>query len=367
MFLLNLLLFFILFPFRHPKLYFVFTIINAILSLFIYISLKPYYVLKNGQDIHAKYPEFKRNDNLSFIRLFIGFMTLAWPRAILFLFTMWLESFVLLIGDVNNKKLKDPFYKGAMRFILFCLGCVIPTIEKRDEKCKEVYAKYLGKDYKLSYDKKFATVIGNHCSFIDAFFYGWQFACSYISKKTASKVPLIRTIAIYNKTLYLDRTNEEDRHKVADEISNRQRNILSGEFNTQLCIFPEGTITNGKYIIKFKRGAFMALLPLKPMIELIEHNPIYELSTGVLPMHFHLIYALCFLYIPVTFISLPIIEPTEYMYEHYADLGKEKWQIYMEVTRKIMSEVSGLPMSDVNFPEKLEYMSLIKGKKVKNT
>ena len=103
MFLLNLLLFFILFPFRHPKLYFVFTIINAILSLFIYISLKPYYALKNGQDIHAKYPEFKRNDNLSFIRLFIGFMTLAWPRAILFLFTMWLESFVLLIGDVNNK------------------------------------------------------------------------------------------------------------------------------------------------------------------------------------------------------------------------------------------------------------------------
>ena len=42
-------------------------------------------------------------------------------------------------------------------------------------------------------------------------------------------------------------------------------------------------------------------------------------------------------------------------------------KIMNEVTRKIMSEVSGLPMSDVNFPEKLEYMSLIKGKKVKNT
>jgi len=40
---------------------------------------------------------------------------------------------------------------------------------------------------------------------------------------------------------------------------------------------------------------------------------------------------------------------------------------YMKVTKSIMAECSGLKEADDSFPEKLEYLSLIKGKKVKNT
>jgi len=66
-------------------------------------------------------------------------------------------------------------------------------------------------------------------------------------------------------------------------------------------------------------------------------------------------------------LDLPVIEPTEYMYENYKEFGKEKWMVYMEVCKRIMAEIAGLQLSESIFPEKLEYLSLIKGKKVKNT
>ena len=39
----------------------------------------------------------------------------------------------------------------------------------------------------------------------------------------------------------------------------------------------------------------------------------------------------------------------------------------MEVTKRIMSEASGLEISEGSFDEKLNYISAIVGKKVKNT
>ena len=41
--------------------------------------------------------------------------------------------------------------------------------------------------------------------------------------------------------------------------------------------------------------------------------------------------------------------------------------VYMNVTKLIMAECAGLKQSHSSFEEKLEYLSLIKGKKVKNT
>ena len=40
-------------------------------------------------------------------------------------------------------------------------------------------------------------------------------------------------------------------------------------------------------------------------------------------------------------INMPIIQPTNYMFEKYSYLGKEKWEIYAEVTRKIFCEIGG--------------------------
>ena len=263
--------------------------------------------------------------------------------------------------------MKDFVYQYGSLIVLFSLGCVIPKEIRTEKKAEEVIKKYLGPDYQISYIKKYSSVISNHVSWVESFYYNYRYAIGYIGKKSASKVPGISHIGRYNQTIYCDRTDPNDRQKTAEKIAERQKGILNGTILTQLAIYPEGTQSNGTHIIKFKRGAFMTLLPIKPMVELIDQTDDCILACGIVPMHFHIIYSCCFLWHYDTFLELPTIEPTQFMFQNFQHLGNQKWIIYMEVAKKIMAEASGLDVSEKTFDEKLQYISQITGKKVKNT
>lgn len=359
------------FPFNHYKLFFAHCLINFLLSLYIYKKLYPFYDPKK-EEAHKKFYVFRRLDKLNYFRLLIGLLTIFWPRLILFVFCMITMAISVSIGkdilDPKDKPWKDKIYSIGSRIILFSLGNVIPKISLGDqEKIKEIYKKYLGPDYEISYTEKFGSILCNHVSWIESFFCMYRFASGFTGKKSSSKIPAIREMGKYNQTIYLDRTNPADRKLTAERIAKRQRDILEGKNLTNLSIYPEGTVTNGTHLIKFKRGAFMALLPLKPIVELVDHNTECSLATGALPMHWHMVLVTCYLWNYVTFLDLPIIKPTDYMYHNYGKEDEEKWATYMNITKSIMAECSGLKETNDSFEEKLEYLSIIKGKKVKNT
>ena len=68
----------------------------------------------------------------------------------------------------------------------------------------------------------------------------------------------------------------------------------------------------------------------------------------------------------ITFIELPIIKPTEYMFNEWSHLGREKWEVYAEVTREIYSRAGQFEKTDKNFLDMLNYLSEINGEKVIN-
>ena len=361
----------VLFPINHYKLFAVHFTINFLLSIYIYKKLYPFYDTKK-EEAHKKYYVFRRLDKLNYFRLLIGLLTVFWPRLILFVLCMTVMAIAVSIGknvlDPKDKPWKDKVYTIGSRIILFSLGNVIPTISKGDqEKIKKVYKKYLGPDYEISYEEKFSTILCNHVSWCETYFYMYRYASGFIGKLTASKVPAIKQMGVYNQTIYLDRQNPDDRKITAEKIAQRQKDIYEGKNLTNLSIYPEGTITNGTHLIKFKRGAFMTLLPLKPMVELVDQNAECTLATGALPMHLHMVLVCCYLWNNVTFLDLPIIKPTAFMYKNYAKDNEENWHTYMNVTKLIMAECAGLKETEDSFEQKLEYLSLIKGKKVKNT
>jgi len=370
----SLIKWYIMFPFNHFYIFLVYCLLNVIFSLYVYKKLYPFYDPKK-EAIHAKYSDFRRLDKLNYYRLLIGLILFIWPRLILFVLSMIVMAISVSLGkdilDPKDKPWKDKIYSKGSRFILFCLGNIIPNISLGDQKLiEEVYKKYLGPDYKIDYNKKFSTIICNHVSWVESYFCMYRYASGFIGKLSASKVPTIREMGKYNQTIYLDRTKEDDRKKTAERIAQRQQSLMDGTNLTNLSIYPEGTISNGTHLIKFKRGAFMTLLPLKPMVELIDQTAECSLSTGALPMFLHMILVCSYFWHNVTFLDLPIIEPTEYMYENYEkneSEKKEKWMIYMNVTKLIMAECAGLKLSESSFPEKLAYLSEIKGVKVKNT
>lgn len=367
----SILKWYILFPIYHYKLFAVHCIINVILSLYIYKKLFPFYDPKK-EETHKKFPVFRRLDKLNYVRLLIGLIVLVWPRIILFALCMITMAIIVNIGkniiDPKDKPWKDKAYSFGSRIILFSLGNIIPNTTRGDPKLiEEVYKKYLGPDFKIDYDKKFCTVICNHVSWVETYYFMFRYACGFIGKKSASKIPTIREMGYYNQSIYCDRTDPDDRKKTAENIAKRQEGLMNGTILTHLSIYPEGTISNGTHLIKFKRGAFMTLLPLKLNVELIDQTEECTLSAGALPMHWHILLACCYLWHNVTFLDLPIIEPTQYMYDNYSNPEEEKWMVYMNVTKLIMAECSGLKTSNNSFEEKLAYISEIKGKKVKNT
>ena len=360
----------LLFPVNHYKL-FIYFLINFFLSIYIYIKLYPFYDPKK-EEAHKKYYVFRRLDKLNYFRLLTGLLFLFWPRLILYVICMIVMAISVSIGkdilDPKDKPWKDKIYSIGSRIILFSLGNVIPTVSLGDqEKIKAVYKKYLGPDYEISYDEKFCSILCNHVSWAETYYFMYRYASGFIGKLSSSKVPTIKQMGIYNQTIYLDRQNPNDRKITAEKIAKRQKDIYEGKNLTNLSIYPEGTITNGTHLIKFKRGAFMTLLPLKPFVELVDQNAECTLATGALPMHFHLILVSCYLWNNDTFLDLPVIKPTPYMYNNYAKENEEKWHTYMNVTKSIMAECAGLKETEYSFGEKLEYLSLIKGKKVKNT
>ena len=66
--------------------------------------------------------------------------------------------------------------------------------------------------------------------------------------------------------LYIDRNSQESRDAVLEQIGERQSAIeVRNEPFNKLCLFPEGTTTNGRYLIKFKKGAFQSMRTVIPV------------------------------------------------------------------------------------------------------
>lgn len=65
---------------------------------------------------------------------------------------------------------------------------------------------------------------------------------------------------------------------------------------------------------------------------------------------------MCFLYTNnLTVLELPTIYPTEYMFENHSDGVVNKTHVYANVTRKIMSEVSGIKLSDKTLKHAVDF------------
>ena len=66
----------------------------------------------------------------------------------------------------------------------------------------------------------------------------------------------------------------------------------------------------------------------------------------------------------VEYIELPIFTPNDYMFENFAHLGKEKWEIYAEVAREIMCTLGNLKKSDMGIRDSFRYISCLEEKKL---
>ena len=319
-------------------------------------------------NVHNLYPEFVCLDKLSFIRIFIGNFFFLIIKFILNVFFAIMQI-IRLRHHLNN--LKNPTsnpheWKILSDTISFWTTLLLKVNGIKINKIKlpyeEIYKKYLGEDYPFNPLEHYSLIISNHTGFYDIIMNMSVNSCGFLAKDETQNYPFISSIAKGINCLFVKRESEEDRKRIFDQLKERQNEFYEGNILSPLLLFPEGTTTNGKYILKFKRGAFYSLLPIKPQIILLDDNLNYSVGIGVSSPVLNYFRSLCYLGCKMNLCELPVIKPTDYMWEKYSDLGNEKWEIYAEVTRKIMCEISGLKPSNKTFRDSKYYEnSLYKG------
>lgn len=113
-----------------------------------------------------------------------------------------------------------------------------------------------------------------------------------------------------------------------------------------MTIFPECTTTNGRALLKFKKGAFLSLRPVQPCFATFGHGmvrPTWDV-TPLWPLVFLMMTT--FEVYRSTLYIMPEFKPNEYMYSKHADKGTEKWEIYAWCLRDAMAKAANLKVVD---------------------
>ena len=85
------------------------------------------------------------------------------------------------------------------------------------------------------------------------------------------KIPIIGSIVTNSQTLYFNRKDPEERKNILSKIQERIR-LAETTTMAPLVIFPEGTVSNGDYLLTFKKGAFFGLRPCRVLCYRYETN-----------------------------------------------------------------------------------------------
>ena len=346
--------------------------ISFLLALFVYTNSKILYkpcklVDKNGKviDVHKLFDVFHPRDELSFWKLWIGgFINFPFKFLTSLFIALSMKFHLQLVNYFYPNSETDPNQWKKMKFGIsfwarfFLLVNGIRLSYKKVD-CEKVYKKYLGEDYDFTNDK-YSLIISNHIGFFDVVVLMATYSVGLMAKIDVKDYYFVGPIATAMHCLYIKRESSEERKKIFDQLEERQKLFYEGKFLAPLCLFPEGTTSCGRNILKFKKGTFYALLPVKPVIINHYQESSYHLSIGAGAAVLSYIKNFCHSIETLYIIEMPIIRPTEFMFKNYSHLDKEKWEVFAEVTRKIYSEIGNLEESSFGLRDEKKYNIALK-------
>lgn len=207
-----------------------------------------------------------------------------------------------------------------------------------------------------------ATILTNHASLADPCLLAYLYAPAFVAKSDVWRIPGVGRVGAAQHAFYIDRMNNSG-ISVSQAISDRQRLVDKSSFDIPpVAIFPEGTTTNGRHLLGFRTGAFVAGLPVAPVLIRYEYtwfSPTYE-SIRTKP---YLIGILSQPWNRVRYYRLPIYYPSE---EEKKDPKLFAHNVHAMMVRE--SEAAfpeKLVSSNSNYTDKLEYHAIVRGTKLR--
>ncbi|KAM7278705.1 hypothetical protein ACFE04_005839 [Oxalis oulophora] len=197
------------------------------------------------------------------------------------------------------------------------------------------------------------AIISNHVSYVDILYHMSTSFASFVAKRSVAKLPLVGIISKCLGCVYVQRESKSSDFKgVAGVVTQRIEEAHKDPSAPKMMLFPEGTTTNGDYLLPFKTGAFLARTPVLPVILRYPYrrfSPSWDSISGAR----HLILLLCQFvnYMEVT--RLPVYCPSQE--------EKDDPKLYADNVRRLMATEGNLVMSDIGLAEKRVYHNALNG------
>jgi 1-acyl-sn-glycerol-3-phosphate acyltransferase len=129
------------------------------------------------------------------------------------------------------------------------------------------YEKYLGPGYDKSGEA--STIVAPHTGFVDILLLlnMLEGNLSFATMDSLENAPAMGLLCKSLQCMFMPRTaSQEIRDKVVEMIGERQRLVEEEEGFAPMVVFAEGTTQNNKYLMKFKKGAFVSMRSVAPCV-----------------------------------------------------------------------------------------------------
>jgi 1-acyl-sn-glycerol-3-phosphate acyltransferase len=108
-------------------------------------------------------------------------------------------------------------------------------------------------------------IISNHTSYLDGLILA---AClgypRVVAMSGSRKVPVVGKMMEEMECVFVDRSSSDSRKATLDAMTSHAADWMPG--SRPMLVFPEGTTSNGEVLLPFKKGAFTAGVPVRPVI-----------------------------------------------------------------------------------------------------
>ncbi|XP_068645703.1 lysophospholipid acyltransferase LPEAT1-like isoform X1 [Aristolochia californica] len=197
------------------------------------------------------------------------------------------------------------------------------------------------------------AIISNHVSHLDILYHMSSFFPSFVAKRSVARLPLVGLISKCLGCVFVQRESRTSDFKgVSGVVTERVQAAHESKNAPMMMLFPEGTTTNGEYLLPFKTGAFLSKAPVLPVLLKYPYkrfSPAWDTISGVR----HVVFLLCQFVNHMEVIHLPVYFPS--------DEEKEDPKLYASNVRKLMANEGNLIMSDIGLAEKRIYHAALNG------
>lgn len=145
------------------------------------------------------------------------------------------------------------FVKNEIKFRSFCTIVVRYPVRLLIIGLGIVHIKVIGKC-----DSNAKILVSNHISMVDPILIGLQKVCYFIAASEVEKEWFVRLISMVVNVMFFDKYKRGN-------ISEKLIKLINNEEVPPLLIFPEGDMTNGGAILKFRTGAFLTDSIIQPI------------------------------------------------------------------------------------------------------